>query len=171
MTKKNSSEIEHKDFSLTRVFNAPRDVVFKVWTEAEHVKKWWGPKGFTTTFCKVDFCPGGFCHYCMRSSEGRDYWGKGTYLEIDAPKKLVIRDTFSDAQGNLVSPIEYGLNEWPEETQWVVTFDALKEKTRVTIHIGVSEEVAKSQGAEQGWTETLDHLDEYLENFKKDRNG
>ncbi len=78
---------------ITRVFDAPRDLVFKAWTEPERLMRWWGPKGFTTPFCKVDLRPGGVFHYCLRSPEGRDVWGKGVYREIVEPERIIYTDT------------------------------------------------------------------------------
>jgi uncharacterized protein YndB with AHSA1/START domain len=62
---------------ITRVLDAPRDLVFKAWTEPERVMRWWGPHGFTTLFCTIDLRPGGVFHHCMRSPEGQDFWSKG----------------------------------------------------------------------------------------------
>ncbi|MCX6832633.1 MAG: SRPBCC domain-containing protein, partial [candidate division Zixibacteria bacterium] len=71
-----------RNFAITRVFDAPRDLVFKAWTEPERVASWWGPNRFTMPVCKIDLRPGGVFHYCMRSPDGKDYWGKGVYREI-----------------------------------------------------------------------------------------
>ena len=71
---------------IKREFNAPLDRVWQAWTDPEEFKNWWGPKNFTTPVSKMDFRVGDKYHYCMRSPEGKDYWGTGTFSEI-VPKK------------------------------------------------------------------------------------
>jgi uncharacterized protein YndB with AHSA1/START domain len=152
-----------QELVLTRVFDAPRDVVFKAWTEPKRVARWWGPKGFTTPFCQVDLRVGGVVRYCMRSPEGRDYWGKAIYREIVEPERLVFIDVFSDEQGNTVKPAAYGMSpDWPDETLVTVTFAALGGKTEVTVRQSVPESIAEKTGAREGWAESLDRLAEYL---------
>ena len=68
--------------TITREFDAPREKVWRAWTDPDRLMKWWGPKGFTSPFCKIDLRVGGKYLYDMRSSEGRDYWSTGTYREI-----------------------------------------------------------------------------------------
>ena len=153
-----------REMVITHIFDAPRELVFKAWTEPEHLVQWWGPKGFTTPHCKIELRPGGVFHYCMRSPEGRDYWGRGVYREIVAPEKLVYTDTFSDPEGNPVEPAYYdGMDpEWPSESLVTVTYSEQGGKTKVTLHHGVSESLAKRTGAKQGWTEMLERLADYL---------
>ena len=153
-----------REMVITHIFDAPRELVFKAWTEPEHLVQWWRPKGFTTPHCKIELRPGGVFHYCMRSPEGRDYWGRGVYREIVAPEKLVYTDTFSDPEGNPVEPAYYdGMDpEWPSESLVTVTFSEQGGKTKVTLHHGVSESLAKRTGAKQGWTEMLERLADYL---------
>ncbi len=148
---------------ITRLVDAPREVVFKAWTEPKRLKQWWGPRGFTTPFCAVDLRPGGVFHYCMRSPEGRDIWGKGVYREIVVPERIVYTDTFADADGNLVSPTYYGLSTGhPDETLVTVLFTAQGHQTKVTVQHAVPESVPERSGIKQGWTEMLDRLAEEL---------
>ena len=108
---------------ITRVFDAPRELVFAAWTRPEHLLRWWAPKGCSTPHCKVDLRPGGSFHYCMRTPEGRDIWGLGVYREIVAPERIVYVDSFADAQGNPVPPSDYGMSDGhPAETLVTVTF-------------------------------------------------
>jgi len=95
-----SARPAEREIVITRVFDAPRDRVFKAWTEPERVMRWGGPNGFTTPVCKIDLRPGGVFHNCMRSPEGRDFWSKGVYREIVAPERIVCTDFFSDAEGD-----------------------------------------------------------------------
>lgn len=90
-----------KDLVITRELNAPRELVFKVWTSAEHLAKWWGPKGFAMGVSKLDFRPGGMFHYSMKSPEGFVMWGRFDYDEIEQPEKIVFTSAFSDEEGNI----------------------------------------------------------------------
>jgi uncharacterized protein YndB with AHSA1/START domain len=157
-----TSEPSEQVLVITRVIDAPRDLVFKAWTEPGRKKHWWGPNGFTTPFCTIDLRVGGVYHNCMRSPEGRDYWSKGVYREIVAPERIVCTDSFSDAEGNLVEPAQYGMPEWPVETLITVTFAEREGKTTLTLQHDVPESVAERTGARQGWSESLDRLAAYL---------
>jgi uncharacterized protein YndB with AHSA1/START domain len=91
---------------LERVFNAPRELVFQMFKEAEHIKHFWGPQGWDVPYCKVDFRPGGVWLYCMKCVDknqgqffGMEAWGKAVYKEIVEPQKIAYTDYFSDAQG------------------------------------------------------------------------
>lgn len=143
---------------ITRVFDAPRHLVYQVWTQPEHIMRWWGPKGFTAPVCKLDLRPGGEFLFCMRSPEGQDFWSKGTFREIVAPERIVYVDAFADANGNEVPASHYGLGEdWPEATLVTVTFAQQGSKTKVTlVHAGIPESDAGMTVA--GWNETLDKV-------------
>jgi len=86
-------------FFVARDFDAPREMVFKAWTEQDRLKHWWGPRGFTTPFCEIDLRPGGVFLFCMRSPEGRDSWGRSVFREIVVPERLVLAMSFADAEG------------------------------------------------------------------------
>jgi uncharacterized protein YndB with AHSA1/START domain len=161
--RKPGEEPSAREFIMTRVIDAPPEAVFKAWTDPEQMARWWGPKGFTMPYCKIDLRVGGVIHSCMRSPEGKDYWGKGVYREIVEPERLVFTDLFSDEKGNTVKPVDYGMSaDWPVEALISVTFDESDGKTKLTLRHSVSEELAESSGARQGWAETLDKLAEYL---------
>ena len=149
--------------AVTRVFAAPRELVFRAWTEPERLKRWWGPKGFTTPFCSIDLRPGGNFLYCMRSSEGRDHWGRGVYREIVVPERIVLAMSFADADGNVVPATYYGLSpDWPLETLLTVTFEEEAGKTRVSLRYeGVPPGTDRDE-SRQGWSESLERLGEYL---------
>jgi uncharacterized protein YndB with AHSA1/START domain len=149
---------------VTRVFDAPRELVFEAWTEPEHLKRWWGPKGFTMPFCEVDLREGGVVFLCMRSSEGRDFWTRGVFREIVVPERLVVAYSFADAEGNVVPATYYGKGPgWPLETLMTVTFEVqMGNRTKVTVrHTGVPPG-ADREADQRGWSETLDRLDEHL---------
>ena len=161
MAAKNSSIKEQTEQVLiTRVFDAPRGVVFKAWTECEPLMRWWGPKNFTTPFCKIDLRPGGVLHYCMRSPEGRDYCGKGVYREIIEPERIVCTDSFADAQGNAVPATYYGMSaDFPLEMLVTVTLEEIEGKTKLTLQHALGSVPATERDlCQQGWNESLDKL-------------
>src|SRR5215207_6016964 len=116
---------------ITRFFNAPRELIWKAWTDPDHFKHWWGPKHFTAPFCKMDFHVGGKYLYCMRSPEGQDYWSTGVYKEIVPKERIVFTDSFADAEGNVVPATDYGMSlDFPLEMLVTVTFEDFDGKTK-----------------------------------------
>lgn len=144
---------------LTRILDAPRERVWRAWTEPARLKRWWAPKDCTTPHCTVDLRPGGAFHYCIRMPDGQDVWGLGVYREVVEPERLVYTDSFADAQGNPVPPSEYRMGaEHPAEALVTVTFEDLAGKTRLTLRHAVPAKFAERQGVETGWGEMLDRL-------------
>lgn len=136
---------------ITRIFDAPRSLVFKAWTEPERLVRWWGPQGFTTPTCKMDVRPGGAFRICMRSPEGTDHWLRGVYREIVAPERLVCTWAWEDAEGKP-----------GHETLLRVTFAEQGGKTKLTLHQAVFESVTARDAHQGGWASSLDRLAEYL---------
>jgi uncharacterized protein YndB with AHSA1/START domain len=124
--------------------------------------QWWGPRDYTTPAFTFDPRPGGVCLCCMRSQEGREIWNKGVIQEIIEPERLVLLSAFSDAAGNTVSPAQYGMPDWPEESLMTITFEEQDGGTRISIHETVPLEIAQRYQAPQGWHESLDRLDDLL---------
>jgi uncharacterized protein YndB with AHSA1/START domain len=149
---------------ITRVFDAPIELVWKAWTEPERMQQWWGPQGWTLPVCKLDVRVGGVLHFCMRGPDGQVVWGTGVYREVVPLERLVHTDSFSDADGNVVSAEHYGMSpDWPLEMLVTVTFVEDEGKTTVTVRHGTGAVSAEDRGgAEQGWSESLDRLAEYL---------
>ncbi len=148
---------------ITRVFDAPRELVFKTWTDPQHVKKWWGPRGFTCLVCNIDLRTGGQYLNCMRSPEGKDYWSCGEYREIEEPQKLVCTDSFSDYNGNIVSPEVYGMSpDWPTEALITLILTEHAGKTRLMLQHSPIKPSQEREMCRQGWNETLDKLTDYL---------
>jgi uncharacterized protein YndB with AHSA1/START domain len=156
------------EFSLTRVFNAPRAEVWKAFTEAGRLTQWWGPKGFTMEVAKLDLRPGGVFHYGMRSPAGHEMWGKFVYREIAPPERLVFVVSFTDAEGNIQRhPMSA---TWPLEV--LNTMTLTEEDGKTTLHmsgvpINATEEEEKTfdagrQSMQQGFKGTLDQLEEFL---------
>ena len=92
---------DNKDFVISRVLDAPRELVWKVFSEPERMKEWWGPKGFTVIASKMDFRPGGIYHYGMQAPNGAAMWGKFVYREIVPPERMVLINSFSDEAGGI----------------------------------------------------------------------
>lgn len=164
----NPTNTEEGKLVITRTFNAPRELVFKVWTESEHLKHWWGPTGMSLEVIKLDLRPGGMFHYGMRSPDGHEMWGKFVYQEIVAPEKIVFINSFSDAEGNTIRPPFS--SEFPIEVTNIVTFDEHEGQTTLTLrggpHNATTEEHAFYKGMfdsmQQGFGGTFDQLDAYL---------
>jgi uncharacterized protein YndB with AHSA1/START domain len=92
------------DFVISRVFDAPRELVWKCFTEPERMKEWWGPKGFKSVASKMDLRPGGRYHYCLQSPSGAAMWGKLAFREIVPPERMVLITSFSDEAGGTTAP-------------------------------------------------------------------
>jgi len=165
MVETNSSKKEQEQRVLiTRIFDAPRESVWKAWTDCERLMRWWGPKDFTTPLCKIDLRPGGDFQNCMRSPEGRDYCGKGTYREIVPLERIVCTDSFADKEGNVVPATYYGMSaDYPLEMLVTVTFEEIEGKTKLTLQHTLGPVPASERDlCQQGWSESLDKLAGYL---------
>jgi len=136
---------------ITRIFDAPRSLVFKMWTDPDELVRWQGPRGFTTTIVAGDLRPGGAYRFHMRGPEG-DHWVQGIFREIVQPQRLVFTHAWSDAQGKPTGP----------ETVITVTFEEVDGKTRLTLRQEVFESPTARDLHRGGWTSSLDRLDEIL---------
>jgi len=155
---------------ITRSFDAPRDIVYKAWTEPEHVMKWWGPKDFTCPFCKIDLHPGGTCFSCMHSPEGKNYWSTGTYIEIIEQERIVMTDSFADEYGNKVSPQSYGMSaDWPSEALITIDFIENLGKTNLILKHSPIRPGRERDMCRHGWNESLDKLAEHLNSTRKQK--
>ncbi|MGO0062901.1 SRPBCC domain-containing protein [Brevibacillus fluminis] len=165
MTSKMITKVDGQELTLERVFRAPRELVFKAFSEAEHLKNWWGPRGWTLTVCNIDFRPGGVWHYCMKCIDknqgdfyGFESWGKGVYQEIVENEKIVYVDYFSDAEGNEA--------EGMPSSHITLIFEEYEGNTKLINRARyASPEALKTvldMGMEQGITETWDRLEELV---------
>ena len=136
---------------IERVFDAPRSLVFKAWTEPEHMTKWWGPRGFKSTVLKNDLRPGGSYRIHMLGPDG-DHWSQGVYREVVPPERLVMVGSWADADGNPTRP----------ETTLTLLFEDLGGKTRLTLHNAIFESTTARDMHNSGWSSSLDCLGEYL---------
>lgn len=148
---------------ITRVFDAPRELVWKAWTDLEHFRRWWGPKGFTTPFCKIDLRVGGTYRNCMRSPEGKDYWSTGVYRQIVPLERIVCTDSFADEKGNVVPATDYGTSaDFPREMLITVTFEEQEGKTKFTLAHASLPPGKDFEDCRAGWNESFDKLAEVL---------
>jgi uncharacterized protein YndB with AHSA1/START domain len=135
---------------LTRLLDAPRRLVFDVWTRPEHLARWWGPHNFSLPTCEVDFRVGGGYRFCMRAPDGTDHWVRGEYREIVDPERLVFTWVRDDEEGlrfhstNLVTVIfaEHGA------------------QTKLTLHHANFQTTADRDDHGGGWNQCLDRLAE-----------
>ena len=165
--------VPNQQFSISRVFDASRDLVWKAVTEPGRLAHWWGPKGFTMLVCDVDLRPGGVFRYAMRSPDGHEMWGKWVYREIVPPERLSSVVSFTDEQGKIMrhpaSPT------WPLEVLNTMILSEQGDKTTMTISgypINATEEERKTYDAgrgsmKQGFKGTLDQLEAYLAKAKQ----
>ena len=136
---------------IQRTFDAPRELVFRMWTEAEHLSRWCCPIGFTIPHSEGDIRAGGRFRMCMRSPTGEDHWLGGTYREIVPPERLVFTHAWQEADGSS-----------NHQTVVTVTFEARQGKTQLSLHQAFFQDAASRAGHEGGWQETLDNLTGYL---------
>jgi uncharacterized protein YndB with AHSA1/START domain len=158
----------NEEFVTTRVFNAPRELVFDAWTRQEHLSKWFAPKGFDILSGKLDLRVGGTYHYGLRAPDGMEMWGKWTFREIKRPEKLVVIVSFSDANGGIT--VHPGNANWPRETLSTTSFESQGKRTLLTLrwspHDATDIErktfVDGKASMEQGWGGTMELLEAYL---------
>jgi len=156
----NDTANEKDRMVITRIFDAPRALVWEAWTNPKYVMQWWGPKGFTAPVCKIDFRVGGKFLCCMRSPDGQEGWNGGIYHEIIPHEKIVYSLYFADAQGNKINPAELGIeHEAIEDARDVAIFeDYGNGQTKLTLIGNETMEEAKNTGQHEGWVETLDKI-------------
>jgi uncharacterized protein YndB with AHSA1/START domain len=160
-----------RPFVITRIYQAPRDLLWQMWTRMEHLKRWFGPKGASISACTLDLRPGGIFHYGMQAPGSPVMWGKWVFREIVVLERLVFVSSFSDADGGLT---RHPMNtDWPLDTLSTITFAEHAGKSRGTtavihwipINATASERKTFDQAhgsMQQGWTGTLDQLNAYI---------
>jgi uncharacterized protein YndB with AHSA1/START domain len=154
------------DFVITRVFDAPRTLVFQAWTDPKHVAQWWGPREYANPICELDVRPGGAWRIVMRTPDGGDHPVKGVYREVVAPERLVMTLNHSelpDDWHDVVNPNRDKTKGNPAlEGVATVTFEDVDGKTRLTIRIrfesAAIRDLLMKLGMNEGWSQTLDRL-------------
>ena len=158
-----------KEFVMSRVFDAPRDLLWQCFTDPQRMKHWWGPKGFTVLSSKMDLRVGGTYHYGMQAPNGSAMWGLFTYREIVPKQKLVFVNCFSDEQGGVTR--HPGSATWPLTMLSTFSFeDAPGGKTKFTVTWRTLDATPEEQqtfdtmhaSMTQGWGGTMDQLAAYL---------
>jgi uncharacterized protein YndB with AHSA1/START domain len=147
--KKEKSSIPGKEMGISRLINAPRELVWKAWTDPEHIRHWWGPSGFTNSISKMELMEGGEWEFIMHGPDGTDYRNKHIYREIKKPEKLVLEHTTAP------------------HFVMTVTFEAQGNKTLVTLHSVFDsedqlQEVIKVFKADVGMKQNVDRMEEYI---------
>jgi len=152
----NTVESAEWDLVITRVFDAPREQVFRAWTDTRHMAQWWGPKGFTNPVCELDVRVGGVIRIHMRAPNGVVYPMSGVFEEITEPERLVFVSSALDENGNSMFDV---LN--------TVTFAEQRGKTTLTLQARVIKATAQApqylKGMEAGWSQSLDRLGDLLD--------
>lgn len=151
--------LTEREVTITRVFDAPRALVFKAWTDAAQLAQWWGPKGFTNPICEFEARLGGKIRIHMRAPDGMLYPMKGEIREITPPERLAFTNIAVDEAGNHIL-----------EGFTTVIFAEENGKTRMTMHTRASAVVDKAaaylQGMEAGWTMSIDRLEDLLASLR-----
>ena len=132
------------ELTVTRVFDAPRALVFEMWTKPEHLARWWGPTGVTMPVCEVDFRVGGALRFGFRGPDGKEHRAEGIYREIVVPERIVFISTLHFVPG--------------DEVRTTVTFTEREGKTTLTMHRIHSVESDATKGEPAGWSQVLDKL-------------
>jgi uncharacterized protein YndB with AHSA1/START domain len=124
----------HTTVSMERTFNASVADVWRVWNDADSIKKWWGPKGYTALVARNDVREGGSFLWAMKSEQGRMFWNTGTYKEVVANKKIVSTMSFSDESGKTIPGSQVSVpGRWPDSITVIVEFNEREGKARVTV--------------------------------------
>jgi len=153
MTTKTISETADREISITRILNAPRELVWEVWNDPKHLSKWWGPNGFTTTVHEMDVRPAGKWQHTMHGPDGKDYPNDAIYTEVVKPE--LIRFTHAQPKFDVT-----------------VTFEAIGNKTKLTMRnvfetAEIRNFLAKEHGAVEGQVQTINHFEELLSEMLK----
>lgn len=147
---------DERELVITRIFDAPPTLVYRMWTEKEHVMRWSAPRGFTVIFSEADLRPGGAWRACMRTPDGVDLWLGGVYREVVKDKRLVFTHAWDGPDGKP-----------GHETLVTLSFEDHQGKTKFTLRQGPFDSVGSRDGHGGGWGETLDILGEHLATLKK----
>ncbi len=144
-----ATALRRQTLTITRVIDAPRALVFRAWTDAALAARWWGPRGFTATECRIDARVGGAYRTVMRSPDGTEHRQRGVCRDVIPPERLVFTFAWEDAQGGL-----------GPETLVTVTLAEEGGKTRLTLrHEGFETSTARD-GHQEGWGSALERLAE-----------
>ncbi len=158
----------HHDVIIARHFDAPRELVFRAWTERAHLERWFAPPGCTIEFHDFDLRVGGGFRSCIHTPDHKQCWARATFRELIAPRRLVFAFIVTNAAGQPVDPVSIGMDPaWPRETVVTVTFSEQAGKTGMALHQTVDETLARKTGAYPSWLQMFDRLADEVERSKK----
>jgi uncharacterized protein YndB with AHSA1/START domain len=143
-----------RELTITRLFDAPRELVFRCWTDPDHLAKWFGPTGFTAPSVTANAVEGGAWRICIREPDGTEHWSSGVYVEVVAPERLVFSFRWDDQDGE------------PEDTLVTIAFADRDGKTEMTFHQSGFVTVPSRDGHVEGWRESFADLATHLEGAK-----
>ena len=148
----------HTTVCMERTFNASEAEVWRVWTDADFIQKWWGPKGYTAVVVRNEVREGGSYLLAMKSEQGKVFWNTGTYREVVANKKIVSTMSFSNENGKTIPGSEVSVpGRWPNELTVIVDFSESGGKARVTVReVGIP--VIVSPFSKIGWAQQFDKI-------------
>jgi uncharacterized protein YndB with AHSA1/START domain len=152
-----AADTEEREIVITRLFDASPELLWKAWTTPEHLARWWGPNGFTTTVHEMDVRPGGVFRHTMHGPDGTDYPNESVFIEVVKPERIV----FSNTGGEKGAPVVHFQSTW--------TFEPKDEKTRLTLRMVFAsaaerEFVVRAHRAIEGGQQTLARLADHLAN-------
>lgn len=161
--------VDPNTFIISRTFDAPRELVFRAWTERDHLAKWFGPKGFDVFSCTNDLRPGGVMHYGMRGPNDTEMWARWVWDEVKPPRQISFIQSFSDPDGG-VTRAPFFDGGWPLETMSTVIFEEHNGRTTITLYgapVNATEAeratfLGNHQSMQGGWGGTLDRLEAHL---------
>lgn len=149
---------------LERDFDAPREKLWRAWSDPELMKRWWGPREFTAPSITIDFRAGGGYLFCMRSPDGKDSWSTGVYREIVPMQRIVCTDSFADEHGAVVPASHYDMpGDWPRELLITVTFEQHDGGTRMSLRQAGLPSEKMLELTREGWIGSFDKLADTLE--------
>jgi len=154
------------DLTFTKQFRAPQELIFTMFAEAEHIKQWWGPEGWTMSFCSVDFRPGGEWRYCIRNAEGEEHWSRAVYNEIVSPEQITFTDQFITAAGDAIQgmPSKHVVITLTQETETTTGL-----KVHILLKSAEEREQLVNMGFARGFPETLNHLSQHIQQLTKEK--
>lgn len=140
---------------IVREFDAPRALMWKMWTDPAHVAVWWAPEHFTTPVVKMDVRPGGAIHMVMRAPDGADYPFDGRFITLDEPERLVMRTWVNDAGGDVWFEVEQTIRFDVDGERTVMRFEAVVQQAK-------ADAAGPLSGMEAGWTGSLNKLERHI---------
>ena len=148
----------HTTVSTERTFDASVADVWRVWNDADSIKKWWGPKGYTAFVARNDVREGGSFLWAMKSEQGRMFWTTGTYKDVVANKKIVSTMSFSNENGKTIPGSQVSVpGQWPNEVAVIVEFSESEGKARVTVtEVGIP--LIAYPLSKIGWVQQFDKI-------------